>query len=98
MILFQAGVDGITLAWPLETVTLTVIYGANLYLCIGARQATKLRQRTADAIALSRRVIAQLHDQSAELDTARKRAEDGSRAKSEFLANMSREIRMPLTA
>ncbi len=96
VILFQAEVDGITISWPLETVTLTVIYGANLYLCIGARQATKLRQRTADAIALSRRVIAQLHDQSAELDTARKRAEDGSRAKSEFLANMSHEIRTPL--
>jgi signal transduction histidine kinase len=41
-------------------------------------------------------VIAQLHDQSAELDTARKHAEDGSHAKSEFLANMSHEIRTPL--
>ena len=96
VLLFQAQVDGIALSWPLETVTIAVIYGANLYLCIGARQATKLRQRTADAIALAQRVIAQLHDQSAELETARKRAEDGSRAKSEFLANMSHEIRTPL--
>ena len=96
VILFQAQCDAVVLNWSLETVTLTVIYGANLYLCIGARQAAKLRQRTSDAINLARGVIAQLHDQSAELETARKRAEDGSLAKSEFLANMSHEIRTPL--
>ncbi len=96
VILFQRFADGVAIQWNLEYVTFAVIYGANLYLSIGARQATKLRQKTSDAIALSRRVIAQLHDQSAELETARKRAEDGSRAKSEFLANMSHEIRTPL--
>jgi signal transduction histidine kinase/CheY-like chemotaxis protein len=96
VILFQRFADGVTIQWNLEAVTIAVIYGANLYLSIGARQATKLRQKTSDAIALSRRVIAQLHVQSAELETARKRAEAGSRSKSEFLANMSHEIRTPL--
>jgi signal transduction histidine kinase/CheY-like chemotaxis protein len=96
VVAWQATVDRVAVPWDVELVTVAVIYFANLYLCIGARQATKLRQRTSEAIALARGVIGRLHEQSAELQAARRRAEDASRAKSEFLANMSHEIRTPL--
>jgi two-component system sensor histidine kinase/response regulator len=96
VIVFQWKIDGVAVPWDIEAVTIAVIYFSNLYLCIGARQALKLRQRTSQAVELARDVIAQLHAQSAELTLARQRAEDANRAKGEFLANMSHEIRTPL--
>jgi PAS domain S-box-containing protein len=48
-----------------------------------------------------RRIEAQsiaLVEQAAELEVARRRAEQASQSKSEFLANMSHEIRTPITA
>jgi signal transduction histidine kinase/CheY-like chemotaxis protein len=38
----------------------------------------------------------EVHKKTADLESARKRADDASRAKSEFLANMSHEIRTPM--
>jgi PAS domain S-box-containing protein len=59
-------------------------------------------KRSAAVVEESRRRIevqsAALVEQAAELEVARRRAEQASQSKSEFLANMSHEIRTPITA
>ena len=60
----------------------------------GWRVFEELQRRTAEVAEANE----MLSRQAAELEVARRVAEDGSRSKSEFLANMSHEIRTPMTA
>jgi PAS domain S-box-containing protein len=66
------------------------------------RQAEDALRRYATEMAAARQVqeenAARLSQLVAELDVARRRAEDATAAKGEFLANMSHEIRTPMNA
>jgi signal transduction histidine kinase len=84
------------LDWAVEIFKLCILLGANAYVALTARTAERLRERMIGAIRLARDLVAQLRDQSHELEEARRLAEKASRIKSEFLANMSHEIRTPM--
>ena len=84
------------IAWTAETFKILLLYGGNLYIAVTARSAERLRNRIVAAIRYARDLVAELQDQSRELDEARRHAEEASRIKSEFLANMSHEIRTPM--
>jgi CheY-like chemotaxis protein len=82
--------------WPAEIFKVAFLYGASVYVSLTARTAERLRQRLVDALRMSRTLVARLHEQSHELDEARREAQKANRIKSEFLANMSYEIRTPM--
>jgi signal transduction histidine kinase/ActR/RegA family two-component response regulator len=96
MLLELSFVEHRDILWPAELFKIVLLYGANVYVSLTARTAERLRERLVGAIRLSRRLVAQLQDQSHEIDEARREAEKASRIKSEFLANMSHEIRTPM--
>jgi signal transduction histidine kinase len=84
------------IAWPAEIFKLLLLYGAGVYISMTARTAERLRERMVGAIRLARDLVKELQDQSQELESSRRQAEQASRIKSEFLANMSHEIRTPM--
>ena len=96
LLLELAFVEHRTFSWASEIFKVLLLYGGNLYIAMTARTAERLRNRIVAAIRYARDLVAQLQDQSRELDEARRHAEDASRVKSEFLANMSHEIRTPM--
>jgi signal transduction histidine kinase len=96
MLVELAVVEHRSISWPSELFKLVLMYGANLYVSLTARTAERMRARMVDAIRVSRNLVAQLQEQSRELEEARTVAEKASRIKSEFLANMSHEIRTPM--
>ncbi len=77
-------------------VKLIFIAVAGLYIALAARTAETRRLRTRLAMHMSRDLIQQLEERSADLREARARSEEANTAKSEFLANMSHEMRTPL--
>ena len=93
---FLVAVEHRTIAWPVEAFKVLLLYCANFYVSMTAKAAERLRERLVDTIRLARELVVQLHQQSSELEAARRLAEDASRVKSEFLANMSHEIRTPM--
>jgi signal transduction histidine kinase len=96
LIAYLALVERRTIAWPLETFKVLLLFCSNFYVSMTAKAAERLRERLVDTIRLARELVGQLHQQSAELQEARRLAEEASRVKSEFLANMSHEIRTPM--
>jgi signal transduction histidine kinase len=96
MLIELAVVEHRAIAWPSELFKMGTLYGVSVYVALTGRTAERLRKRMVGAIRLSRKLVAQLQEQSRELEEARKLEEKASRIKSEFLANMSHEIRTPM--
>jgi two-component system, cell cycle sensor histidine kinase PleC len=74
---------------------------AAIYVLLMFGQANAIHSRVARMLRLQNEraeLIERLREVTAETDTARRQAEDASRAKSAFLANMSHELRTPLNA
>ncbi len=84
-------IEGRDIAWGPAIAKLIFIYGFNLYVSFVARTSEMLRERTLEAIRLSRELIGRLEQEKI-------KAEAASMAKGEFLANMSHEIRTPMSA
>jgi signal transduction histidine kinase/ActR/RegA family two-component response regulator len=96
LLIYLRFVEARTISWPVETFKLLLLYFGNLYVAMTAHTAERLRARLVETIRIARESVATLRKQSAELDEARRQAEEASRVKSEFLANMSHEIRTPM--
>ncbi|MCB1054074.1 MAG: hypothetical protein KDD11_01015, partial [Acidobacteria bacterium] len=98
MIAWIVWVDGRAVPWTWTLTLALTLYGASLYAASSARPAAKLRRRTAAAVRVSEELIRRLRRQSAELETARARAEAANQTKDRFLATMSHELRTPMNA
>ena len=89
---------GRDISWPMALGKSGFIAGINLYLVGVARTADRYRQRTAEAVHLTRSLVLDLERNSAQLEEEKVKAQAANLAKSQFLANMSHEIRTPMNA
>ena len=96
LLLYLHFVDHRSISISVEVPKICIIYMVNLYLCLTARTAEKLRNRTRASISLARDSIKKLKQQSDELMTAKIQAEEANVSKSEFLANVNHEVRTPM--
>ena len=96
LLLYLHFVDHRPIPLSFEVPKICIIYMVNLYICLTARTAETLRNRTRASISLARDSIKKLKKQSDELMTAKIRAEEANVSKSEFLANVNHEVRTPM--
>ena len=92
LLAYLALVEGQDLVWGAEIAKLMVLASMNVFLVLAAGGPWHQQKRTHAA----KDLILRLEEQSAELDAARRRAEDANAAKSESLGRMSHELRTPL--
>ncbi len=96
LLLYLHFVDHHPISLSFEVPKICLIYMVDLYICLTARTAEKLRNRTRASISLARDSIKKLKQQSTELMAATIKAEEANISKSEFLSNINHEIRTPL--
>jgi signal transduction histidine kinase/HPt (histidine-containing phosphotransfer) domain-containing protein len=96
LLLFLHFVDHRHISLSFEVPKICIIYMLNLYICLTARTAEKLQNRTRASVNLARESITRLKQQSDELMVAKIKAEEADISKSEFLANINHEIRTPM--
>ncbi len=96
MVAWVAFVNGRPVETTVVSVKVIFIVVGGIYIALTARTAEVRRARMRDAMHVSRDLITQLEERSADLREARAKAEEANAAKSEFLANMSHEMRTPL--
>jgi PAS domain S-box-containing protein len=76
LLLYARLVDGHPLNLAGESVKLVVLYGTGVYLCLTAKAAEEIRERTRAAIHLSRDLIAKLRSKEGELVASERRFRD----------------------
>lgn len=89
---------GYAYSWETEITKTLILLFSNLTLALASLIIHGWRGRLNQALEISRNLIQQLEDRSAELAESKIKAEQASVAKSVFLSNMSHELRTPLNA
>gem|GEM_PF-499536 len=88
--------EGRDVFWFSEMAKLCFIYGASLYLSLGARNAEQRRDQIQKLVTESNERLKTVEKLARDLERARSKAEESNEAKNEYLANISHEIRTPL--